>query len=67
MRKLFNHKKKRKNLLFERSEQIIICKDCGIKHSISYPSNLVWDNGIIECGCGKIIKFYNDRIISLYI
>lgn len=48
-------------------EQLITCKHCGFKHIISYSNDIVWDNGEIECGCGKIIKFYNNRIENLYI
>ena len=45
----------------------IICSECGRKHEIEYPNSIVWDEGEIECTCGKIIKFKNERLENLFI
>lgn len=51
----------------KKMKQLIICKYCGFKYLISYPNDIIWDNGEIECNCGKIIKFCNNRFENLYI
>ena len=48
-------------------EQIVICNNCNSKIPIYYPNHIVWNNGEVECKCGIITKFNNDRIESLYI
>lgn len=48
-------------------EQKVICKKCKKMYFITYKSDTVWNNGVIKCSCGNIIKFDNDRIGSLYV
>lgn len=60
-------KKKRKKLYFYSMEQKVICKKCKKVHVISYKHDTVWEDGVVKCHCGNIVKFDNDRIESLYI
>lgn len=66
LRKILKKRKKRKENKFL-MDQVVVCNDCKEKYVISVPFDIAWDNGNLKCKCGKIIKYNNDRIKTLYI
>lgn len=67
--KLYFKRKKKLSEVTQPTEQtqVVICKNCGFKHLIFVPYDIVWEYGYVKCKCGKVIYYKNEILESLYI